>query len=218
MIDLHTHTLLSDGVLLPSELVRRAEVLGYRVIGITDHVDRSNIDFVLAGVLKVCKDLSKKSKLKILPGIELTHIFPKDFEDLVKYARKNGACLVVGHGETVVEPVRPGTNRAAIEAGVDILAHPGLITKKDAQLAAKKTVMLEISARSGHCLANGHVVKMALQTQAGLVLNTDAHTPDNLINQLKANLIAEAAGLNRDQIRRILIKKTENFVKQLTKG
>ena len=30
MIDLHTHTLFSDGELLPSELVRRAEaVLGY---------------------------------------------------------------------------------------------------------------------------------------------------------------------------------------------
>ncbi|MEK7309147.1 MAG: PHP domain-containing protein, partial [Nitrospirota bacterium] len=30
MIDLHTHSLLSDGVLLPSELIRRAYVIGYK--------------------------------------------------------------------------------------------------------------------------------------------------------------------------------------------
>ena len=46
MVDLHTHSLLSDGQLLPSELVRRAEVRGYEAIAITDHVDFSNIDLV----------------------------------------------------------------------------------------------------------------------------------------------------------------------------
>ncbi|MEE8621286.1 MAG: PHP domain-containing protein, partial [Syntrophobacteria bacterium] len=37
MIDLHTHSLFSDGELVVSELVRRAEDMGYRFIGITDH-------------------------------------------------------------------------------------------------------------------------------------------------------------------------------------
>jgi uncharacterized phage-associated protein len=32
MIDLHTHTLFSDGELLPSELVRRAEMTGYEAL------------------------------------------------------------------------------------------------------------------------------------------------------------------------------------------
>ena len=35
MIDLHTHTLNSDGELLPAELWRRAQVRGYRFLGIT---------------------------------------------------------------------------------------------------------------------------------------------------------------------------------------
>jgi len=43
MIDLHTHSLLSDGELLPLELARRARVKGYTVLGITDHVDATNI-------------------------------------------------------------------------------------------------------------------------------------------------------------------------------
>jgi len=47
MIDLHTHTTFSDGELIPSELVRRAETLGYRAIAITDHVDFTNIEHVL---------------------------------------------------------------------------------------------------------------------------------------------------------------------------
>ena len=37
--DLHTHTVFSDGELIPAELVRRAMVLGHDVIAITDHVD-----------------------------------------------------------------------------------------------------------------------------------------------------------------------------------
>jgi len=37
MIDLHTHSLFSDGELIPSELVSRAAAAGYRAIAITDH-------------------------------------------------------------------------------------------------------------------------------------------------------------------------------------
>ncbi|MFY9194440.1 MAG: PHP domain-containing protein, partial [Methanoculleus sp.] len=43
MYDLHTHTILSDGELLPTELIRRAAVLGYSTIAITDHADASNL-------------------------------------------------------------------------------------------------------------------------------------------------------------------------------
>ena len=41
MFDLHTHSLLSDGELLPSELARRYEEKGFRAIAITDHADVS---------------------------------------------------------------------------------------------------------------------------------------------------------------------------------
>ncbi|NTW17979.1 MAG: PHP domain-containing protein, partial [Syntrophaceae bacterium] len=47
MIDLHTHSIFSDGELIPSELVRRAQVTGYRAIAITDHADHSNIDIII---------------------------------------------------------------------------------------------------------------------------------------------------------------------------
>ena len=215
MIDLHTHSLLSDGLLLPSELIRRAEVTGYKVIGITDHVDGSNIEFVISALMKVYMSMPARSNIKFIPGVELTHIAPCDFKKLVGVARKNKVKLVVGHGETIVEPVRKGTNKAAIEAGVDILAHPGLITLSDARLAAAKGVFLEISARAGHCLANGHVVKMAQKAGAKLVLNTDSHAPGDLISDEKAQKIAAAAGLEKQYIMDVLLKNPKSLISRL---
>ena len=47
MIDLHTHTFMSDGALVASELIRRASCEGYRYIAITDHADASNLEAVI---------------------------------------------------------------------------------------------------------------------------------------------------------------------------
>jgi putative hydrolase len=203
MIDLHTHSIFSDGVLVPSELVRRAVMKGYEVIAITDHGDASNLDFIIPRVTAACRDLGKRWKIKALPGIELTHIPPENFGALTKQARRLGAMVVVAHGETLVEPVHPGTNRAAIEAGVDILAHPGLITKKDAELAAKKGVYLEITTRKGHSLSNGHVARIAEGTGARLVVDTDSHEPGDLVTDDQARDILFGAGLSRKQADRV---------------
>ena len=87
MIDLHTHTLLSDGELLPSELVRRAWAKGYKAIALTDHVDSSNIDFVLPRIVKVCKVLNKHWKeILSIPGVEITHAPLEEIKPLVKSA------------------------------------------------------------------------------------------------------------------------------------
>lgn len=199
MIDFHTHSLLSDGVLLPSELVRRANNIGYRAIGLADHVDGSNLESVVRGALKVASDLNRFQETLVLPGVEITHVPPAQISELVKEARRMGAVFVVVHGESPVEPVAQGTNRAAIEAGADILAHPGFITPEEAQLAAAKGVNLEITSRLGHSLTNGHVARIALEAGARLVINTDTHTPDNLITRERALEILVGAGLTQSQ-------------------
>jgi len=214
MIDLHTHSLFSDGALIPAELARRAEEIGYRFIGITDHVDSSNLDMVIPRVVAAANEMNRFTRVRIVPGVELTHVPPALFMKLTARARELGAVVVVAHGETVAEPVAPGTNLAAIEAGVDILAHPGLISEQDAALAARKGVLLEITARKGHSLTNGHVARMAKAVGARLVLNTDTHTPDNLITLSFARIIALGAGLSeedfqgmREESTRLLKKK-----------
>ncbi|MDO8955836.1 MAG: histidinol phosphate phosphatase domain-containing protein [Deltaproteobacteria bacterium] len=203
MIDLHTHSLFSDGELLPSELVRRASVIGCQAVAITDHADSSNLDWVIPRMVQVCRDLKAHWQVRAIPGVELTHIPPDLISPLTVRARTLGAQIVLVHGETIVEPVPPGTNQQAIAAGVDILAHPGLIAEEEVVLAREKGVFLEITARKGHSLTNGHVARLAKKVGASLVLNTDTHAPDDLISQDYALKIALGAGLTNEDFERM---------------
>ena len=217
MIDLHTHTLLSDGELLPSELVRRALVKGYTAIALTDHVDSSNIDFVLPRLIKVSEVINKDWDIFVIPGVEVTHAPIKEIPILVKYARDNGAKIVVVHGETVSEPVIPGTNRAAIEAGCDILAHPGKITEADAALAAKKGTHLEITTRASHSPANIHVLKLARKLGVKMVMDNDSHSPDDLLSAEGANEFLTRLGMNSAEISQIF-RNSEDIVTRIKRA
>lgn len=198
MIDLHTHSLLSDGLVLPAELSRRAKVKGYKVIGISDHADHTSIERVIASILKIRDYGSYHEGITILPGVELTHVPKHLIKDLIEFAKKLGIYYVVVHGETLAEPVEEGTNRAAIEGGADILAHPGLISEPDAARARETGTLLEISGRRGHSLANGHVARMAKKVGAGLIFNTDSHSPSDLVTGDQALNIVIGAGLSRE--------------------
>jgi len=200
MIDLHTHTIFSDGELIPAELTRRAAVIGYRAIAMTDHADLSNLDFILPRLVRVAADLGRGWGLTVLPGIELTHIPPTQIADAARQARALGAKIVVCHGETIAEPVAAGTNAAAIEADIDILSHPGLITPEEAVQAAQRGICLEITTRKGHSLTNGHVAKTALAAGAKMVINTDSHSPSDLTPWEAARRIALGAGLTPEQV------------------
>jgi putative hydrolase len=213
VIDLHTHSLFSDGELLPSELARRAEVLGYRAVAITDHADTSNIDFIICRITKVCQEINARSKIRVIPGIEITHVPLDLIGPLSEEARKLGANIVVIHGETIVEPVSPGTNQAALLSPIDILAHPGLITEEDTILARERRILLEITTRKGHSLTNGHVARMAKMHGAKLILNTDAHAPEDLMDKDSARKVALGAGLTyQDHLEMLL--NAEELVKK----
>lgn len=200
MIDLHMHTLFSDGELLPFELVRRASVKGYTALAITDHIDASNVDFVVPRIVRTARELEGHCTVRIVPGAELTHVPPMLIAAIADEARKNGALIVVVHGETLVEPVEPGTNRAAIIAGVDVLAHPGLIDEDDVVLAVERGVALEITARKGHSLSNGHVAKLALKHGARMVVNTDTHAPGDMIDDDMARRVLRGAGVPMEMV------------------
>jgi histidinol phosphatase-like PHP family hydrolase len=211
VIDLHTHTLLSDGELVPSEHFRRALVKGYTVIGIADHVDFSNIEYVIEAGL-VAKH-ENGWEIEVVVGVELTHIPPQKIAKIASIAKHLGAEIVVAHGETLVEPVAAGTNHASIlSEDVDILAHPGLITRADVELAKDKGVFLEISARCGHNIANGHVARLSEEVGAKLILNTDAHAPEDMIDDLFARRILMGAGLSEGKAEEVL-RGVESVVK-----
>jgi histidinol phosphatase-like PHP family hydrolase len=196
-IDLHTHSFFSDGALLPSEMLRRVQVLGYGVLAITDHADASNVDELAQQLARFFREGMDGFSVRFIPGVELTHVPPVQIARVARRARQLGARLVVVHGETPVEPVSPGTNRAAVECpDVDILAHPGFITEDEAALAAANGVALELTSRGGHNITNGHVARIARLTGARLVVNTDTHAPSDMMGQERARLVALGAGLS----------------------
>jgi len=196
--DLHTHTVYSDGELIPAELVRRAMVLGHDVIALTDHVDMTNVEWVVTNVVKaveLCEDY-----IQVIPGVEITHVPPSKIGKVADMARRFGAERIVVHGETVTEPVAPGTNRASVEnPEIDILAHPGFITEEEAQIAVDNDVILEVTGRAGHNITNGHVVNMARRVGAKMVIDSDTHAPENLMDEAAALTVALGAGMTEEE-------------------
>jgi len=196
MFDLHTHSTLSDGDMLPIELVRRAAVLGYRTLAITDHVDSGNLSQVIAFQLPL-KELAAAYGVTLLTGVEITHVPPSRIPLLAKRAKNEGAEIVVVHGETVVEPVAPGTNMAACTCmEVDLLAHPGLVTTEVAREAALRGIALEITSRAGHNRTNGHVALEARSAGSIIVVDSDAHGPQDLMDAGAREMVARGAGLS----------------------
>ena len=212
--DLHTHTVYSDGELIPAELVRRAMVKGHDLIAITDHVDMTNVEWVVTNMVKavdLCEDY-----IKVIPGVEITHVPPKQIDRVAKMARKYGAEWIVVHGETVTEPVMPGTNRASVEnPEIDILAHPGFITLEEAQLAKDNDVILEVTGRAGHNITNGHVVNMARAAGAKMVIDSDTHQPENLMSDEDARIVALGAGLTKEEADKALYVTPYEMTKHL---
>jgi len=211
MYDLHCHSLLSDGLLLPSEVAARYQAAGYKVIAICDHADYSNIEMVVDGVLSFARQWPKEAKIKVLAGIELTHLPLSQFKPLAQYARKKGIKIIIGHGETITEPVVQGTNRACMEAGIDILAHPGLIREEDVRLAKQRGVFLEITSRRGHRDTNPHVAELALKSGARLILNNDSHTPEDIITPSELRNYGFKAGLTEAETKTVY-EEVERFL------
>jgi putative hydrolase len=214
-IELHSHTLLSDGELIPIELARRAAVKGHKALAITDHASLSNLDRLISEARRDV-ELATDWDLDLIVGVEITHVPAKRIDQVVREARKKGAELIVIHGETVSEPVEKGTNHAAVSnPEVDILAHPGLITLDDAELAKRNDVVLEITSRRSHNPSNGHVAKMALETGARMVVNSDTHDPSDLITEETALMIARAAGLPEREARMAVYDIPEELVRRV---
>ncbi len=212
MIDLHTHTFFSDGVLVPAELARRCQMQGYRALAITDHCDQSNVDLVVASLANFCQTVAGAfGEMEILPGCEVTHVPPKLIGVVIDRARDAGAEVVLVHGETIVEPVAPGTNRAAIEAECDVLAHPGLIAPEEVALAAERGVLLELSGRKGHSFTNGHVARLALEQGARLSFGSDGHAPGEYPTVDMARSILRGAGLDEEQADAVLRNNAQVF-------
>lgn len=213
--DFHTHSSLSDGDLSPVELVRRASVLGYTGMAITDHAGLGALERFAYELEADCRLAREMWEVDVYPGVELTHVPAQSVDECARKAKEAGAAVVVVHGETVVEPVEPGTNLAAIQSSyVDVLGHPGLITFEEARLAAEKGVFLELSARRTHCVANGHVARVAREAGAKLILDSDQHDLDFLTPE-RQRYVALGAGLSEDDLQDVLFNNPRELLTRI---
>lgn len=211
--DFHTHTFLSDGVLSPIELIRRCVVVGYAALGIADHCGAGTMERLITEVRREAELAARYWGFQVLAGVELTHVPAASIAELAAQAKALGADHVVVHGETPVEPVEPGTNLAAASCPeVDVLAHPGLLSAEAAQAAAAHGVFIEITAKDGHSLGNGHVVAVARAAGAKLVVNSDTHVPGHILTPEFARRVALCAAVPEAELQRVLIDHPQELV------
>ncbi|MFA4985877.1 MAG: histidinol phosphate phosphatase domain-containing protein [Candidatus Brocadiia bacterium] len=217
--EFHTHSTMSDGTMLPSELVRRASVRGVSSVAVTDHVGFENYAFIVEAMLRL-SELSREYGVVIVPGCEITHVPPGVIARLAQKIKAYGDVLVIVHGETPVEPVMPGTNRAAVEAQglVDILAHPGFISSEECSQAAANGVMIEITGRGGHNATNGHVFRVASEAGCALLVNSDAHNSDDILDAKRARAVLLGCGAREAELDEILDRNPRQLLARLHRG
>jgi putative hydrolase len=219
LYDFHTHSFLSDGALSPVELIRRALVNGYQGIAVTDHAGPGNMERIIRELIKECRIAEEYWGITAIPGVELTHVPAQSIDRLAQAAREYGAELVVVHGETLVEPVEPGTNLAAANSPyVDILAHPGLIGEAEVKSAARNGVFIEITARGGHNVGNGHVVQMGRTAGVSFLVNSDTHQPGDLLTPQWARTVAKGAGLTAAEIESAVAQNPLKLLERVKAG
>jgi len=190
--------------------------MDHKAIALTDHAGIGYLERIIREVAEDCALARAHWDILAIPGVELTHIPSHAIADAARRAKELGAWLVVVHGESIIEPVENGTNIAALQCPyVDILAHPGLITIEEAKLAATTGVFLEISARKGHSLSNGHIFQTARLAGAKLLLNSDAHDEQDLLSPHLARQIALGAGLSEEEVYEILENNPHALLRRL---
>lgn len=192
--ELHIHTKIGGDELAPEEAVKLLEFVGYKHIAITEHADGENISRIIDEVLKFCEGCD------VIPGIEITRVKPGKIPKLVELARRSGIKLVLVHGESLLIGDTPeGTNMAAVESDVDILAHPGLVSREVVKKASKNGIALEISCRSAYAHTNGHIARFAMEEGASLAVMMDLHKQRHLVTPKMKEKIAIGAGITELQ-------------------
>ncbi|MGA8542095.1 MAG: histidinol phosphate phosphatase domain-containing protein [Thermoplasmata archaeon] len=214
-IDFHSHSYLSDGASSATDMWNEAEALAHRALALTDHLSMEDPRPMLTRLRDEARAWEGSDFLPLV-GVELTKIPPARIARVARAARKAGAEIVIVHGESIVENVPAGTNHTALDsAEIDVLAHPGLLSPQDVALAKAHSIVLEISARRGHSLTNGHVARLALEAGAELVVDSDAHDPGQLIPYERARKIALGAGVPEGALDRVLDDTPRRLVRRL---
>jgi putative hydrolase len=216
-IDFQNHSTLSDGVLEPLALLQRAVQLNFHAIALTEHVDAHNVERMVERLSQV-QVRARSLPLIFIPGVEITGVPPDEIAAVARIAKLAGARLVLVHGETLMGGALPGTNLAAAQCpDMDLIGHPGFLTEEAARAARENNIFIELSGREIHSLTNGYLARLAARTGIRLVVDSDAHRPEQMLSMDRAELVARGAGLEEDEIARALVANPAELLARVVK-
>src|SRR3989344_1138427 len=191
--DLHVHTNWSDGRNTIKEMVDVAKNLNYDYIGISDHSQTRKIANGLSKneLEKQIKEIKKIRGIKVLAGSEVDILGDGslDFNDnLLKKLDYVIAAIHSGFKQNVTKRIL----NAMENKNVTIIAHPTgrLIERRSeckldfdeiCRVARETNTLLEINAHQERLDLRDELIKRAVENKVKLIINTDAHT----INDLK---------------------------------
>lgn len=216
-VDFQNHSTLSDGVLPPIELLKHAKKLGLGGIALTEHVYANKVESIVEKLLQVEKH-TRALGIIFIPGAEVSLVPPDRICEIARRAKEAGARFVTVHGESLMGGTPPGTNLASAQCEyVDMIGHPGFLSDKAAQCAARNNISIELSGRALHSLTNGHNAKLALKYGAKLLVNSDTHKPEDLMTMARAIEVARGAGLDDEEVYRAIVTNAEELLARVTK-
>jgi len=234
--DVHVHTNFSDGVNTMEEMIEKAKELGYEYIGISDHAPSIQSRGV-GTVLKIISDTKKKiddinksqNDIKVLFGYEVNVLVDNTLalpEDILK----NLDYVVAGIHTALGQDKKTVTERliSAIENPyVSIISHPSgrLINGREASepdwnkifdAARERGVILEINAQPDRLDLPDDLIKNAIEWGVKLVINSDAHSTDQMMFMRCGIDNARRGWAEKENILNTL--PYEKFVSQLNVG
>jgi DNA polymerase (family 10) len=201
--DLHMHSTWSDGRASIAAMAAAAQANGLRYIAITDHsaylgvtggVTPERLDQQAAEVAQINADFAARGfDFRVLHGVEVD-ITPDGDLALPDEALAKLDLVIASLHVSLRQPREQVTARllrAIANPHVDIIAHPTgrILGRRDGadldmeaviQAAIAHGVFLEINSGPDRLDLDAMHVRRALELGATIVINSDAHHPDNL--------------------------------------
>lgn len=197
--DLHMHTNWSDGSSTIEQMIRAGKKLGYDYIALTDHsksdtiakgMDAKRLEKYIASVRLAAK---KHKGIKVLVGSEVYVHADGSLDYPDKLLKKLDIVIAAIHRNFKM-PKQQMTKRILKALGnphVSIFAHPTarqinirapieFDKKKVFEFCAKKGIVLEVDASPLRLDLKDTDIKEAIEAGCKIIINTDAHNPDQL--------------------------------------
>ncbi|MDK2870614.1 MAG: putative hydrolase [Pyrococcus sp.] len=190
MMDLHTHTIYSDGIGSVIDNVNMAEIRGLRLLGISDHIHFFTPSKFLKYVNEV-RSIGREAEIPVLVGIEanITENGPDVTEDFAKHLDYVIASVHDWFGEGEVYRYIERIKLALMDENVTIIGHFGNVfpwigypteeqIKEVLDVAEEYGKAFEISSR--YRVPDLEFVKMCIKRGIKLVFASDAHRPEDV--------------------------------------